>query len=343
MKRLLNTLYILSEDCYLSLKNENVQIYKEDELVKSVPLKGIESIILFSYKGASPKLLGFCHEQGIGVSFLTPQGRFLTMPSGRSKGNVLLRKEQYRISDDPSRRILISKSMIAGKVYNARSQLKRMMRSYPMRIDTEAFERSVRFMTETISDIRAAPDEETLRGIEGKAANAYFSIFDNMILNQKEGFSFTVRSRRPPLDRINAMLSFGYTLLGHDCAAALEAVGLDSYVGFLHTDRPGRESLAFDLMEELRVLMVDRTVLTMINKKLIKSSDFRKEESGAVYLDEEGKKKFIEHWQDVKKTELLHPYLKEKISWGLVPHTQALLLSRYIRGDYDAYPVFLWE
>lgn len=342
MRKLLNTLYILNPDGYLSLKNENVVVHIGD-MKKAVPLIGIESIVIFSYKGASPQLFGECRSRGIGVSCLTPNGRFLCMPSGRSHGNVLLRKEQYRISDNEKRSLVVAKDMIAGKVYNCIGILQRYSREYKIRIDTEKIQYAVDKIKDSFDSIESVEDFDSLRGFEGKAADYYFSVFNHLILNQKEEFHFVSRNRRPPLDRVNAMLSFGYTLLAHDCASALEAAGLDSYVGFLHTDRPGRESLSLDLMEELRALLVDRFVLSLINQKMLKPDDFQIEASGAVYMNDSGKKKFLKYWQERKKEELVHPFLKEKMCWGLVPHIQALLLSRYIRGDYDAYPVFLWK
>lgn len=342
MKKLLNTIYILNEKCYLSLKNDNVIVHIGEEK-KPVPLLGIENIVVFSYEGASPELMGECRNRGIGLSFLTPHGKFLCMPSGRSTGNVLLRKEQYRISDDPERRIKIAREMIAGKIYNGVGHLKRMVRGYPLRVDIERLTSAAERMIQYIPLCRNAKDEAELRGLEGKVADFYFSVFNELILNQKDDFVFRTRSRRPPLDRVNAMLSFGYTMLTRECASALEAIGLDSYVGFLHTDKPGRESLALDLMEEMRVLMVDRLVVSMINKKMIKPTDFKTEVSGAVYLDESGRKKFIEQWQGNKKVEIVHPFLKEKVEWGLMPHIQSLLLTRFIRGDYDGYPVLLWK
>ena len=342
MKKLLNTLYIMSEDCYLSLKNENVVVNTND-MKRMVPLIGIESIITFSYKGVSPQLAGECHERGIGLSCLTPNGRFLCMPSGRSRGNVLLRKEQYRIADDDKRSLLIAQNMIIGKMYNSNTLLKRYKREYSLRIDTQKIDRANALISSYIEASRKVSDIDTLRGLEGKVADTYFSVFDLLVLNQGEDFSFDGRSKRPPLDRINAMLSFGYTLLAHDCASALEAVGLDSYVGFMHTDRPGRMSLALDIMEEMRSMMVDRFVLSLINQKMIKAEDFRIESSGAVFLNDDGRKKFLTYWQERKKEQLFHPFLKEKICWGLVPHIQALLLARLIRGDYDAYPVFMWR
>lgn len=343
MKKLLNTLYVLSENTYLSLKNENVVLNYEDGSHKELPLLGIESIFCFSYKGASPALLGECARRGIGVSLYTPTGRFLSQACGRMQGNVLLRKEQYRASDDAERSCEIARGFIFGKIYNSRWCIERTLRDHALRVDSETLDRASAYLADSAKEALKAEDLDTLRGIEGQAANAYFGVFNEMILNQKESFVFGGRSRRPPLDRVNALLSFGYSLLKSDCAAALEGVGLDSYVGFMHRDKPGRESAALDLMEELRSVLTDRMVLTMINMRQIVPGDFKSFEDGAVLLNEDGRKKFITAWQAHKREEIMHPYLKEKMQWGLVPHVQALLLSRYLRGDLDAYPAFLWK
>lgn len=343
MKRLLNTLFVLSENSYLSLQDENVIVHAEDGTRKPLPLLGLENIFCFSYKGASPALAGECAKRGIGLTFLTPAGRFLARVSGRSQGNVLLRKMQYRISDSPVESCETAKYFIFGKLYNSRWCLERTARDHEMRVDAEALKNTSRFLAETAKQVLTVTDGDSLRGLEGEAATQYFGVFDQMIINQKEQFQFTVRSRRPPLDRVNAMLSFGYRLLASDCAAALESVGLDSYVGFLHRDRPGRESLALDLMEELRSVLVDRLVVTMINTRAINGKQFDESENGAVLLNDSGRKAFLQAWQTHKREEIKHPYLQDKIQWGLVPYVQALLLARYLRGDLDAYPPFLWK
>ncbi|WOC32937.1 MULTISPECIES: type I-C CRISPR-associated endonuclease Cas1c [Caproicibacterium] len=343
MKHLLNTLFILSENTYLSLKDENVGIHAEDGTQNFLPLLGLESIFCFSYKGASPALIGACAERGIGLTFLTPNGRFLARVSGRSQGNVFLRKAQYRISDSETESCLAARCFIFGKLYNHRWCLERTVRDHGMRADVQTLKNAARFLAETSQIVLKTTELDTLRGLEGQAANAYFGVFDHLILNQKDDFRFTVRSRRPPLDRVNAMLSFGYRLLASDCAAALESVGLDSYVGFMHRDRPGRESLALDLMEELRSVFVDRFVLTLINLRRITAKDFDVSENGAVLLNDRGRKIFLKSWQERKREEIKHPYLQEKMQYGLVPYVQALLLARYVRGDLDAYPAFLWK
>lgn len=343
MKHLLNTLYILSEDVYLSLDGENVVANRDKEAVARYPLHTLQNIVTFSYAGASPALMGACAQRQIGLAFCTPRGKFLARVCGESAGNVLLRREQYRIADDPARCCEISRTMIFGKLYNARWSIERTRRDHGMRVDGELLADASRQIKDLLPQVRQvnAPDE--LRGLEGVGANAYFKAFDQMILGDKEAFFFHGRSRRPPLDAVNAMLSFAYSLLAHDCASALESVGLDSYVGFLHRDRPGRTSLALDLIEELRPCMADRFVLTLINNRVVKAADLQYMESGAVLLTDEGRKVFLKNWQEKKKETLTHPYLAEKLPWGMIPYIQALLLTRYLRGDLDAYPPFLWK
>lgn len=343
MKHLLNTLYILSEDIYLSLDGENVVANQDKRAVARYPLHTLQNIITFSYAGASPALMGACAQRQIGLAFCTPRGRFLARVCGESAGNVLLRREQYRIADDPARCCEISRTMIFGKLYNARWSIERTRRDHGMRVDSEKLAAASQQIHGLLPQVKETPSPEELRGLEGVGASAYFGVFNEMILGDKEVFSFQGRSRRPPLDVVNAMLSFAYSLLAHDCASALESVGLDSYVGFLHRDRPGRTSLALDLMEELRPCMADRFVLTLINNRIVKATDFQYMESGAVLLTDEGRKAFLKNWQEKKKETLTHPYLSEKLPWGVIPYIQALLLARYLRGDLDAYPPFLWK
>lgn len=256
---------------------------------------------------------------------------------------MLLRKQQYRISDDQDNSCLIAKNFIIGKVFNCRWSIDRTLRDHALRIDEERCRKTIRYLTDAIGKIRQESNLDSLRGLEGECASVYFSIFDELILNQKSDFCFHGRNKRPPLDNVNAMLSFGYSLLANDCASALEGVGLDSYVGFMHRDRPGRKSMALDLMEEMRAVLVDRFVVTLINNRQIKKEHFRNLESGAVEFTEDGKKKFLTEWQEHKREYITHPYLQEKICWGLVPHIQALLLARHLRGDIDGYPPFLWK
>ena len=343
MKKLLNTLYVLSEDVYLALDGENVVVLREEETAGRFPLHTLENIVSFSYKGASPALLGACSSRMIGMSFYSPRGKFLARTAGTSYGNVLLRKEQYRISDLPEKSLFYAKNMIIGKVFNCRWSLERTIRDNGMRINTERVKKVSLALNEGLNNIRNCESLDSLRGLEGEMASQYFSVFDELVINQKDAFKFNGRSRRPPMDNINALLSFVYTILGNECAGALEGVGLDAYVGFMHCDRPGRKSLALDLLEELRGIMADRFVLTLVNKKVIKDEHFDRQGDGAVLLNEEGRKQFFSAWQSHKKEMLTHPFLKEKISWGLVPYVQALLLARTIRGDLESYPPFLWK
>lgn len=343
MKHLLNTLYILSEDIYLSLDGENVLANRDKQVIARYPLHTLQNIVSFSYSGASPALMGACAQRQIGLAFCSPMGKFLARVCGEGNGNVLLRRSQYRIADDPAQCCLISRTMIFGKLYNARWSIERTRRDHALRVDGEKLAAASGEIREMLPKVKTVTDPDELLGLEGVAAAAYFRVFDEMILGDKDTFCFHGRSRRPPMDAVNAMLSFAYSLLAHDCASALESVGLDSYVGFLHRDRPGRTSLALDLMEELRPCMADRFVLTLINNRQVKASDFVYMDSGAVLLSDDGRKSFLKSWQEKKKEQLTHPYLGEKLPWGMIPYTQALLLSRYLRGDLDAYPPFLWK
>lgn len=343
MRKLLNTLFVTTEDAWLSLENENVVISCGEERKGQYPLLILESIISFSYKGASPALMGACAARGVNLCFLTPGGRFLARACGWERGNVLLRRTQYRLADSMAESCRIARCFIFGKVYNSRWVIERTLRDYALRVDAPRLKEISRRMADALEGVLAQTEPDALRGMEGMLSAAYFSVFDELILNQKDTFHFEDRSRRPPVDRVNALLSFVYTLLSHDCASALEAVGLDAYVGFLHRDRPGRESLALDLMEELRPVMADRFVLTLINTRAIRREHFRRQENGAILLNDEGRKLVLTSWQARKREEITHPFLKEKLPWGLVPYVQALLLSRTLRGDLDQYPPFLWK
>ncbi len=343
MKKLLNTLYVTSPDAYLSLDGENVVILKGDGGKVRIPLHNLEGIVAFGYTGASPALMGACAQRNISLVFLTQNGRFLARVVGETKGNVVLRRQQYRMADQETMRLAISKNCLTGKIYNSRSVINRALRDHPQRVDTEKFQMVSDQLNNSLSLIRNAIGVDELRGYEGEAAARYFSVFDGLILQQKDGFSFSGRTKRPPLDNVNAMLSFVYTLLTRETAAALETVGLDSYVGFLHTDRPGRVSLALDMIEELRPIFADRFVLSLINKKVVDAGDFEKQENGAVYMSDEARKKILSLWQERKQEKIKHPYLGETVEWGLVPFVQAMLLARFIRGDLDGYPPFMWK
>lgn len=343
MRQLLNTLFVTSEDVYLSLDGENVVANREGKAAARYPLHTLQGIVSFSYAGASPALMGACTQRQIGLVFCTPHGRFLARVSGPAQGNVLLRRMQYRASDDPFQSCRIARNMIFGKVFNARWSVERTRRDHAMRIDAARFSAVSAQLHGLLPQIAGETSMDSLRGLEGSGAAAYFSVLDSMILRDKETFFFRERSRRPPLDAFNAMLSFAYSLLTHDCASALESVGLDAYVGYLHRDRPGRESLALDLMEELRPCFADRFVLTLVNNRVMQASDFDVRESGAVFLTDTARRTFLQKWQERKKETITHPFLEEKVPWGLVPYIQSLLLARCLRGDLEEYPPFLWK
>lgn len=343
MRKLLNTLFILSEETYLSLDGENIVILAENSEKRRFPLHMLENIMCFSYKGASPALMGACAERKIGLSFFSPNGKFLAGVHGKEYGNVLLRKQQYRISDDKEQGVQYAKNMMIGKVYNSRWTLERTARDHKERVDYESIRKISAELQEGLLKIRTVDNIDQLRGIEGELASRYFSVFDELILNQKDDFIFQTRNRRPPMDRVNALLFFAYAVVERECANALRSVGLDPFVGFMHTDRPGRESMALDIMEEFRSILCDRFVLTLINTKTVRKDSFMKGDDGAVLLNDKGRKIFFNNWQNRKRDLITHPFLKEKMEWGLVPYIQALLLARTIRGDIEEYPPFLWK
>ena len=333
----------MSEDAYLTLDGENIVVNRGDIVAARYPLHTLESILSFSYAGASPALMGACVERDVNLAFFSQRGKFLARVSGITHGNVLLRQTQCRVADSPPKSVEIAKSFILGKLYNCRKSIERTRRDHGMRVNDDVLKNASEQLKNYMRMVTDAPDTETLRGYEGVAANAYFDAFDEMILGDKTTFGFTVRNRRPPLDPINALLSFAYSILANDCSSALEAVGLDSYIGFMHTVRSGRKSLALDLMEELRPCAADRFVLTLINNRQLHKKDFIFLESGAVVMSDDARKLFLKAWQERKREEITHPYLGERIQWGLVPFVQAQLLSRHLRGDIDAYPPFLWK
>ncbi|MCI0184584.1 type I-C CRISPR-associated endonuclease Cas1c [Sulfoacidibacillus ferrooxidans] len=343
MKKLLNTLFVSTPDVYVSLDGENIVVKKDSESLGRYPLHNLESICIFGYAGISPAFMGACVDRNIAITFITKNGRYLARVIGETRGNVVLRKEQYRISDDERRSALVSRNFIIGKIYNSKWILERATRDYPLRLDVEKIKAVSISLSQSMRAVRTVEELDTLRGVEGNAAVQYNSVFNDLILQQKDHFFFNGRNKRPPLDNVNALLSFTYTLLSNDMKSALEAVGLDAYVGFLHRDRPGRASLALDMMEELRSVYADRFVISLINKKVINHKGFYKKENGAVIMDDDTRKKVITAWQERKQEKIHHPFLDEKISWGLVPYAQALLLARFIRGDLDEYPPFFWK
>lgn len=343
MRKLGNVLYITTPEAYLSLDGENVVVRKDDAISMRLPLHNLESIVCFSYPGVSPAMMGACAERSIGLSFLKPNGRFLARVTGKVKGNLLLRKKQYELAEQEPASVSIAASCLLGKIANSRKVIERALRDHALLLDALALKAVSNSLKETLTAVHASKSLKVLRGLEGYAAKQYFCVFGQLVLHQHEAFVFTERSRRPPRDNMNALLSFLYTLLTYEVASALETVGLDPYVGFLHADRPGRPSLALDVMEELRPVFADRLALSLVNRKQIHGKGFAKKESGGVLMDDDTRKKVLTAWQARKKEEIVHPYLQERIPFGLVPHVQALLLARHIRGDLDAYPPFFWS
>ena len=341
MKKILDTIYIQTEDSYLSLDNENLVVLdKDNKEIGRFCLHEIESIVSINWRGASPALMEKCAEKNIGLCFLSPTGKFRGRVIGKVHGNVLLRKKQFEICSQKEESLILAKNMILGKLYNSKSVLQRGIRDHELSVDIKQLEMSCEYLERSIERVQEAECVDSVRGIEGDAASWYFTAFPQLILKQKEDFIFRGRNRRPPMDPVNALLSFAYSLLANRYVTALEAVGLDPYSGFLHTDRPGRASLALDMMEELRSVFADRFVLDLINRGIVTAKDFIYETNGAVLLSETGRKKFWIHWDKKLGTVLQHPFLKEKVEWGMIPFVQAQLLARYLRGDLDTYPPF---
>lgn len=370
MKKLGNVLYITVATAYLSLDGENVVVNRNEPANKSLegnkslevnkdetvnhnevvpkestvamrlPLHNLENIVCFNYPGVSPALMGACAERNIGLCFLRPSGRFLARVTGQVKGNLLLRKKQYELSQDESASAAIARSMVLAKIANSRTVIERAIRDHALLVDVGELQAASNFLKTTLKSVQVGETLESLRGLEGNAASRYFSVFGQLVLQQRELFAFQTRTRRPPQDNMNALLSFLYTLLTNEVASALESVGLDPYVGFMHSDRPGRPSLALDMIEELRPIFADRLALTLVNRKQISGKGFIRKESGGILMDDETRKEVLSAWQKRKQEEIVHPYLKERIPFGLIPHVQASLLARHLRGDLDAYPPF---
>jgi CRISPR-associated protein Cas1 len=341
MKKLLNTLFVTSPDAYLGLDGECVAISVEGASRRLVPLIGLESMITFGRAGASPALMRKCAASGIGLTFCSEYGQFLASVQGEIHGSVLLRRAQFRLADDAVQSLDISRSFVLGKIMNSRNILLRAARDHAEKTDAFLLRDAAEKLRWNLGMIPKINSADELRGIEGEAAKIYFDVFNEMIVAQKENFKFDGRNRRPPRDAVNALLSFVYVMLAHDIRTALSAVGLDPFVGFFHTDRPGRASLALDMMEELRSAWCDRIVLTLINNRQLSARDFEFKDDGSVLLAKDSKRTVIEAIHSRKKEEITHPFLNEKIAWGLVPYAQAMLLARYIRGDIDAYPTFV--
>ncbi|MFK5984299.1 MAG: type I-C CRISPR-associated endonuclease Cas1c [Pseudomonadota bacterium] len=335
MKKLLNTLYITRQESYLHKERETIVIKNGKEKLAQFPALTISNILCFGQISVSPFLMGYCGEKGIGLSFYTEYGKFLARVQGKQSGNVLLRRTQYRWADDNTKSLLIARLMVAAKIANGRSILMREVRNHG---DNSVLSKAIIKLASSLRRVQNAASVEETMGMEGDAANCYFGVFNQLL--RAKGFSFSGRVRRPPTDPVNALLSYAYTLITHECASALQGVGLDPYVGFLHQDRPGRVSLALDLLEEFRSPWADRFVLTLINRQQVKLNDFITEASGAVRLTDKARKEFLIAWQERKQVEVIHPYLQESVAIGLLPHCQAMLLARHLRGDTEYYPPY---
>lgn len=338
MRQLLNTLYVTTPEAYISRDGLNVVVSVEQTEKFRVPAVNIEAIVTFGYKGASPGLMQLCAERGISLCFLSPFGRFVARVQGPVQGNVLLRTAQYALAADTPRALGVARLMVAAKVQNYRAVLRRYVRDYGPAPEVDEAAGALDNMKHHA--LRAA-DRDELMGCEGMAANRYFAVLPRLMRAQQDGFPFQGRNRRPPRDAVNAMLSFAYTLATNDCAAALEAVGLDPYVGFLHTMRPGRAALALDLVEELRAYLGDRFVLSLINNRQITPAHFLCQADSGVAMTDDGRRIFIGAWQKRKRETITHPLLGEKVEIGLLPHVQAMMMARFIRKEIDEYPVFL--
>lgn len=338
MRKLLNTLYVSREDAYLSLDGENIVIKTSDDNVSRFPFIALDSIVCFSYLGCSPALMGKCCNDGVALTFMTPEGRLLARVEGRQRGNVLLRIAQHRMFSGDCTELI--RNNVAAKAANTEFTIKRSMRDNPNINEDGRLSDVISELDKATENVYNLTDKQEIMGLEGNCAKSYFSVFDRMILKQKDDFCLTMRTKRPPLDKVNALLSFLYSMLTNDYASALESVGLDSYVGFYHEPRSGRCSLACDLVEEARCI-VDRFVITMINLKQVNGEDFEEQISGAVLLNDMGRRKVIKLWQEKKHTVIVHPYLKQKIELGLLPFVQSNLLAKYIRGEINEYPAYL--
>ena len=343
MKKHLNTLFVTTQGAYLAKEGETVVVRVEKETRLRIPIHTLGGIVCFGNITCSPFLMGFCAERDVAVSFLTEQGRFLARVQGPVSGNVLLRREQYRRADDMNVSAQMAKSVLTGKLANCRTVLQRTLRDHSPKLNAEEVREASKKMGHSLERLQSDLPLNVLRGIEGDAAHTYFSAFDHLIISQKEDFVFRERNRRPPLDRVNCLLSFLYTIVLHDVRSALESVGLDPAVGFLHRDRPGRPGLALDMMEEFRPFLADRLTLSLINLNQVRAKGFKEMESGAVLMDDETRKTVLVAYQKRKQDEIFHPFIEEKVTIGLLFHMQALLLARCLRRDLDGYPTFIWK
>lgn len=343
MKHHLNTLFITTQGAYLAKDGQAVDVRVEHESRLRVPIINLGGIVCFGQVSASPQLMAMCAEAGVAITFLTEHGRFLARVAGFTPGNVLLRREQYRWADDPARTLAITRNIVSAKIANCRTVLLRAARDYPDAPGRPELECAAATLAYVGQRAREATQVDQLRGIEGDGARTYFSVFNHLITSQRDGFAFHDRSRRPPLDPVNALLSFLYSMLAHDARAACEASGLDAAVGYLHRDRPGRPGLALDLMEEFRPFLADRLALSLINLQRVRPEGFSKTESGGVVMDDATRKVVLTAYQERKQDVLTHPFLGEKTTVGLLVHLQARLMARHLRGDLDAYPPFIWK
>lgn len=343
MKHHLNTLFVFTQGAYLRKESETVVVRIDKQPRTRLPLINIGAISCFGRVGISPQLMGFCGQKGISISFMTENGRFLAAVNGFTSGNVLLRREQYRRADNLESSKLIARACIIGKLANYRTVLRRGVRDQHASEGTERLTRIANRIDMALRTLKDSLSLDQLRGMEGEFSAEYFGVFNDLITSEKEQFTFSRRTRRPPKDRVNAMLSFLYSMLANDLRSACEAAGLDAAVGFLHRDRPGRPSLALDLMEEFRAVMVDRLVLSLINRGQVKANGFVEEPGNGVRMNESTRKVIVAAYQKRKQETVTHPFLNEKMTLGLVPHIQGRLLARHLRGDSDAYPPFVWK
>lgn len=343
MKRHLNTLFITTQRAYLCKEGETVLVKVEKETRLRVPIHTLGGIVCFGQVTCSSYLMGFCAERNVAISFLTEYGRFLAKVQGPVSGNVLLRREQYRQADIEQACAKITRAVLTAKFINCRTVLQRVIRDHGDKLEKEEVSKASYRIKQSLDKLPLESSLDGFRGLEGDAAHSYFNVFDHLITSQKKDFVFKGRNRRPPLDKVNCLLSFLYTLLMHDVRSALETVGLDPAVGFLHRDRPGRPGLALDMMEEFRPFIADRMALSLINMNQIKAKGFRKSEGGAVLMDDDTRKELLVSYQRRKQDEIMHPFLKETVTIGLLFYVQALLMARYLRGDLDNYPSFIWR
>lgn len=342
MKKHLNTLFVTTQGAYLAKEGETVTVRIDREVKLRIPVHTLDGVVCFGNVGCSPFLMGFCAGRNVAISFLTENGRFLARVSGPVSGNVLLRREQYRYADNPTFSAQTGSAFVIGKIANCRTVLQRVLRDHKDKIDSVAIDTAIQHLTASLRRLQGELDLDEIRGIEGDAAHVYFDVFDHLVIRNKNDFFFHGRNRRPPLDRLNCLLSFLYTLILHDVRSALECSGLDPAVGFLHRDRPGRPSLALDLMEEFRPI-ADRLALSLINRAQLQAKDFIFSVAGSVRMKDKARKTLLVSYQKRKQDIIQHPFLDKKMPIGLLFQIQALLLARFLRGDLDGYPPYTWR